>query len=332
MKRQTARPESAASRRPSLEAPAPAVAGTARPAPGPLTPATALALQRTAGNRAVGALLARGRHTHGVPVQRAAGKVDEASFAEFTCQFANFVHKAGTYDNFEGVFWEFKDEQDIYNDAVYNKPRFQQEVRTRIWDEALEDANAYRTSAKEMGIATDAPIRLYRKMSAQEAAVFTGAGTIRSRLTTAMNHNSSDQYRKYFTTSLSHTSVFSNANSSDPDDERVLEFTLKQDDYWAFLQRRGTPNQLPGAFNTPNSAVVNQEQLRAGPNANFRTAAQVDEVYQKQTHHNVGIGHGNVAEFARMATSIREVAPEEVPAAVAAARATMLAALKHPRT
>ncbi|MET8545917.1 hypothetical protein ABZW03_35575 [Kitasatospora sp. NPDC004799] len=183
-----------------------------------------------------------------------------------------------------------------------------------------------------MNVAATEPIRLYRKMSAQEAAVFTGAGTIRNRLTTAMNYNQSDQYRKYFTTSLSHTSVFNNANSSAPENERVLEFTLNQRDYWAFLERRGTPNQQPGAFDTPNTAVVNQERLRAGTGANFRTADQVAQVYQDQTHHNVGISHGNVEEFARMATGIREVAPEEVESAVTAARAAMMAALGHPRT
>ncbi|MFD4688776.1 hypothetical protein, partial [Streptomyces sp. NPDC058461] len=137
----------------------------------------------------------------------------------------------------------------------------------------------------------------------------------------AMAYNQSAEYRKFFTTSLSHTSVFSNANAAS-DEEVVVEFTLAWDPYWDFVGRFGTPNQQAGAYQVRDSALVHQERLRTGPAANFRTAQDVEAVHTGHTHHNIGIGHGNARDFGRLVTATRQVGAQEVEQAARTAADT----------
>ncbi|MFF8616907.1 DUF4157 domain-containing protein [Streptomyces sp. NPDC015350] len=237
--------------------------------------------------------------------------------------FVDFFYASDRYEVFNDLYYQYLDKEGVPEAAS------KEEVKDRlegIWGSLQSSRNTYETNAQPMGDPTDR-IRLYRKMSEAEANQITGARTPGAGINDAMNYNASDQHRKWFTTSLTHTDSFTNENAQNAGDEKVLEFTMSWRDYWAFYTKFGTPSQQTGAFDKRDSAVVHQERLRKGERANFKLKEQVDDVYREKTHHNIGIGHGNKADFIKMVTGIREVAPEEVSAAVAAARAVMKAAL-----
>ncbi|WP_166028661.1 hypothetical protein, partial [Streptomyces chilikensis] len=218
--------------------------------------------------------------------------------------------------DFASVFYAFVDEQDVIAPEVARHPglrpqmaRFHEELMVLRAQRAAEATPIARESGE--------PMRLYRKMSRGEAEQML-AGPAVSGIGAAMAYNRSDQYRKYFTSSLSHTSVFSNANAAS-DDEVVVEFTLPWDGYWAFVARYGTPNQQPGAYQVRDSALVHQERLRTGAAANFHDPQDVTDVVAGRTHHNIGIGHGNAKAFAKLVTGRRVVPAGEVDAAAQAA-------------
>ncbi|MGW4995930.1 hypothetical protein ACWEQ3_51880, partial [Streptomyces mirabilis] len=154
-------------------------------------------------------------------------------------------------------------------------------------------------------------VRLYRKMAAAEASQIVGNRNLRAGFLNAMLHNRSDRYRKFFTTSLSHTSEFSNMNAIS-NSEMVLEFSLPWDEYWNFVSRYGVPNQQAGVYGNRDSALVHQERLRWGPLANFTRKDQVDQVVAGGENHNVGVGHGNSEAFSKLLVGVREVKPREV--------------------
>ncbi len=107
-------------------------------------------------------------------------------------------------------------------------------------------------------------------MSPAEAAQIRTANSTAAGMTAAMNYNRSDEYRKYFTTSLSHTSTFTNENATS-DADVVLEFELPWKDYWRFVQKYGKPNQASGAYGIAD--------LRTGPPgaAAHRTGRQLPD-------------------------------------------------------
>ncbi|WP_190154624.1 hypothetical protein, partial [Streptomyces humidus] len=142
-------------------------------------------------------------------------------------------------------------------------------------DELERNRRQRQTEATTMESSNPRIVRLYRKMARSEAGQFLSASSYTSGLRQAMAHNRSDEHRKFFTTSLTHTRKFSNVNAASHD-EVVLEFQLDADAYWAFVRQFGTPSQEQGAYRSRNSAVMNQEQLRAGTRANFTAKSQVD--------------------------------------------------------
>lgn len=133
-------------------------------------------------------------------------------------------------------------------------------------------------------------IILYRRMWKGEADTVMSKG-----VQAAMGPN--DNYKKYFTTDITHTESFQNANSVDPDNEVIICFTLDWTGYWDFVARYGSPNQKRGALNDKGTAIMNQERIVKGAGANFRVDEQVKNVITKKEHHNIGIGQGNAAEF-----------------------------------
>ncbi|MGC9498463.1 hypothetical protein [Streptomyces sp. WG7] len=299
------------------------------------TPATLTAVQRTAGNTAARHVVARSaRSGTALPVQRAAdetaaeqaSKKNSTATRAFAKGFANFVY---SHDNlsFDEAYWEFTEIQKIYTHDVFGDAGFQKNVKDQIWERTQKKINDYKKEARPMNIPEGDPVRLYRKMSALEAEVFLKPKSAKAGIVDSMKARESKQYRKYFTTSLVHTAKFSNENAADADNEKVLEFTIPAADYWNFFQKYAQPNQKAGAFDRADSAVVNQEGLRVGPEVNFLDDNRVKEVLQKKTHHNIGIGGGNVADFAKIATRVAEVEPSRVESAIAASRASMAATL-----
>ncbi|MBL0389230.1 hypothetical protein JJB07_21795 [Tumebacillus sp. ITR2] len=143
-------------------------------------------------------------------------------------------------------------------------------------------------------------LKLYRKMHASEAQSIKQNG-----LPKAMTFNTSDSYKKYFTTSLSHTQEFQNANSTDASNEVVMEFVVDWDSYWKYVSDFAKPNQKTGVMSDRNSAIMNQERLVKGPRANFLVQDQVDQVHSAKEHHNIGVGQGNVADFNKFIISQR---------------------------
>ncbi|MFS8198907.1 hypothetical protein ACLVWQ_09470 [Streptomyces sp. CWNU-52B] len=253
-------------------------------------------------------------------------KVDEAAAKGLIKKFTEFVHERGRYKSFKDDYWDFAGAQEEHVLKFLGTPRIREGMEKNYWKPAVEKAGSYRSESQPIKTPSGEPLRLYRKMAAREAAKFLGAKP-EAGIKSSMKHNEDPAYHKYFTSSLTHTANFNNANSADQENERILEFTIPADAYWRFFKTYGAPNQKAGVIGDPKSAVVNQEGHRVGAGVNFKTKEQVDEVYQDKTHHNIGIGHGNVADFAKIATGIREVDPSEVESAVKKARAAMVAAL-----
>ncbi len=298
------------------------------------TPATLSAVQRTAGNSAAQQVVARSAHSGSAPpVQRAgdesatgpASKPNTNATAAFRKEFTEFIYGKDSL-SFDEAYWAFVDNQVIYTSDVTGNATFQEKVKTLVWQKAQDKVNDYRKEAQPMNIPDGEPVRLYRKMSAREAEIFLKAKSPKAGITKSMEYGDK-QYRKYLTTSLVHTASFNNEDSADRDNEAVLEFRIPAKDYWAFFAKYAKPNQLTGVFNQADSAVVNQEGHRVGDQVNFRKQEQVDEVLLKKTHHNVGIGGGNVAEFARMTTAIEEIDKSRLDQAVADSKAAMTASL-----
>ncbi len=240
------------------------------------------------------------------PAKRVTADVMEAYFQAY----AEFFETDDSAADFDSGYYVFVYGQDLLVDTLAAHDSMREQMRP-FHDRLVRIREEQAASPTPIDRRDGAPMRLYRKMSAAEAAQFLGARDPRAAFTAAMAYNRSVEYRKFFTTSLSHTSVFSNANAAS-DDERVLEFTLPWDGYWNFIGSHGTPNQQAGAYQRRESALLHQERLRTGAAANFRTERDVADVLTAHTHHNVGIGHGNEKEFARLVTGVREVTPQEV--------------------
>ncbi|WP_327694988.1 hypothetical protein [Streptomyces sp. NBC_00459] len=247
------------------------------------------------------------------PARRITADAMEAYFRAYT----DFFESDDAAADFNSGYYVFADSQSVLTDrlamheSLANRMRAFHDELVRIRDEQATRPTVIARTGGE-------PAKLYRKMSAEEAAQILDARTPAAGITAAMAYNRSDEYRKFFTTSLSHTHVFSNANAaSGSDSEVVLEFTLPWNSYWAFAGQFGTPNQQAGAYQIRDSALIHQERLRTGPGANFRSAQDVDAVVTDRTHHNIGIGHGNAREFASLVTARRQVPPAEVAQAAA---------------
>ena len=251
------------------------------------------------------------------PARRITADAMEAYFRAYT----DFFESDDAAADFNSGYYVFADSQSVLTDrlamheSLANRMRAFHGELVRIRDEQATRPTVIAHAAGE-------PARLYRKMSAEEAAQILDARTPAAGITAAMAYNRSDEYRKFFTTSLSHTHVFSNANAAS-DSEVVVEFTLPWNSYWTFAGEFGTPNQQTGAYQIRDSALIHQERLRTGAGANFRSAQDVDTVVTERTHHNIGIGHGNARDFASLITARRQVPPAEVTQAAAdAAEAT----------
>ncbi|MFD4843780.1 hypothetical protein ACFWP1_10785, partial [Streptomyces sp. NPDC058425] len=253
---------------------------------------------------------------HGAPPAR---HVTAAVMGNFYRAYARFFETDDAAADFTSGYYVFAYEQGVLLPDLALKQRMMQQM-AGFHDELVRIRAGQAASARPITHRTGDPMRLYRKMSVLEAREFEGR-TAAAGLRAAMAYNQSGQYRKFFTTSLSHTSVFSNANAAS-DDEVVVEFTLPWRDYWRFVTTYGEPNQASGAYQIPTSALVHQERLRTGAAANFHTQADVDEVIDGHTHHNIGIGHGNAREFGRMLGGVRLVDPDEVSQAVLDAEAS----------
>ncbi|MER7914291.1 hypothetical protein [Streptomyces sp. NPDC096068] len=264
------------------------------------------------------------------PVSTAPGQLakefDITLYGPLHRAFHQYMLRQPDSSNFLYMYHGFGGEQTLFTSKLYGAAgtwtllqRFHQKV--------LEIEESQKARATPIVRTGTEPMKVYRKMSPAEAGQITNhPGGHRSGLNRAMQHGSTPQYRKFFTTSLSHTAVFTNENATTGDDI-VLEFTLPWQGYWDFVRRYGTPNQRPGAYDVVDSALLHQEQLRAGPDANFRTAAAVDAVIEHVTHHNIGIGHGNAQPFHAMVTQVRPVTRQEVDRAAAEADAARRSAV-----
>ncbi|MET9442317.1 hypothetical protein [Streptomyces sp. NPDC006610] len=260
---------------------------------------------------------------HAAPSGRLTPQVTAALYRAY----ANHLFAPGQEaTDFDTVYYSFIHDQDIVTQKVVDDPRLPLQME-RFHDELTALREAREEEATPMAHPGGEPMRLYRKMSRAEADQIL-AGTATAGLNAAMSYNRSDEYRKYFTTSLSHTKVFDNANATS-DDQVVVEFTLPWNGYWDFVTRYGTPNQQEGAYRIRNSALVHQERLRKGPAVNFTTPEEVTGVVTARTHHNIGVGHGNLTPFARLVTARRLVPEAEVDAAAQAASDDLRAELRQ---
>ncbi|KEO81534.1 hypothetical protein EL26_20255 [Tumebacillus flagellatus] len=149
-------------------------------------------------------------------------------------------------------------------------------------------------------------LKLYRKMHKDEAKSILDKG-----LPKAMQFNTSDSYKKYFTTSLTHTQEFENANSTDASEEVVMEFVVDWDSYWLYVQKFAKPNQQTGVMDDRKNSIMNQERLVKGSGANFTKQSQVEEVLANKEHHNIGVGHDNVDVFNSFILSARVMKESE---------------------
>ncbi|MGW0608020.1 hypothetical protein ACWD3O_29420, partial [Streptomyces sp. NPDC002640] len=168
----------------------------------------------------------------GVVVHAApSGRLTPEVTARLYRAYADHLFGAGQdAQDFASVFYAFVDEQDVVTQELARHRGLRPQME-RFHDE-LAALRAERAAAPTpITRGSGEPMRLYRKMSRGEAEQML-AGPAVSGIGAAMAYNRSDQYRKYFTSSLSHTSVFSNANAAS-DDEVVVEFTLPWDGYWA---------------------------------------------------------------------------------------------------
>ncbi|MEU9581728.1 hypothetical protein AB0D95_31455, partial [Streptomyces chilikensis] len=260
---------------------------------------------------------------HPAPGERA-GRITVEAMEAYYRAYAEFFDTDDAAVDFASGYYVFADSQTVFTDRIALHDALRDQLGT-FHAELVRIRDAQAAAPTPMTAGPDAPLRLYRKMATAEARVFLGARTPQAGFRAAMAHNDSRQYRKFFTTSLSHTSAFTNDNAAS-DDETVVEFTLPQDGYWRFVRAHGVPNQQTGAYQIADSALLHQELLRTGAAANFRSPQDVDAVLTGRTHHNIGIGHGNENEFARLVTGMREVGPAEVARAVQEARAAARAA------
>ncbi|MFC4508395.1 hypothetical protein [Streptomyces vulcanius] len=234
--------------------------------------------------------------------------------------YADFFYARPGSPKFESAYYEFLDTQELTPRARQAATKDRALESMRIFHAQLEKiASDHATEATPIPHTPGEPVRIYRKMAIEEAKVIRGERTATAGLKKALKYNDSKQYRKFFTTSLSHTNVFSNANAASSS-EVVVAFTLPWDGYWKFVRQYGTPNQKSGAYEIPHSALIHQERLRTGSAANFREQADVEAVVAGQTHHNIGIGQGNVGDFGRMVTDMTVVPPQEVARADQEAR------------
>ncbi len=240
------------------------------------------------------------------PAKRITADAMEDYFRAYT----DFFETDDAATDFNSGYYVFADGQNVLttklamHESLAARMRAFHDELVRIRDEQAARPTVIPRTGSE-------PAKLYRKMSTEEAAQILDARNAAAGITAAMAYNRSDEYRKFFTTSLSHTSVFSNANAAS-ETEVVVEFTLPWNNYWAFAGRFGTPNQQTGAYQIRDSALIHQERLRTGAGANFRSTQDVDTVMADRTHHNIGIGHGNAREFASLVTARRQVPPGEV--------------------
>ncbi|MCP3770681.1 hypothetical protein NLY10_29065 [Streptomyces sp. MAR25Y5] len=260
---------------------------------------------------------------HPAPGERA-GRITVEAMEAYYRVYAEFFDTDDAAADFASGYYVFADSQAVFTDRIALHDALRDQLGT-FHAELVRIRDAQAAAPTPMTAGPDAPLRLYRKMATAEARVFLGARTPQAGFRAAMAHNDSRQYRKFFTTSLSHTSAFTNDNAAS-DDETVVEFTLPQDGYWRFVRAHGVPNQQTGAYQIAGSALLHQELLRTGAAANFRSPQDVDAVLTGRTHHNIGIGHGNENEFARLVTGVREVSPAEVDRAVRDARTAARAA------
>ncbi|WP_405537424.1 hypothetical protein OG787_31905 [Streptomyces sp. NBC_00075] len=238
--------------------------------------------------------------------------------ASFYRGYANYLFSGQGARDFDSVYYSFLDEQDVLDQNLARHQKLLPQM-AKFHDQLLAIEADQATHPTVIPHTDREPMRLYRKMAEAESDAFVNAKDAKTGVADAMAYNRSDEYRKFFTTSLSHTSVFENANAAS-DSEKVVEFTLPWDGYWNFVGNYGTPNQQDGAYRVRDSALVHQEQLRAGAAANFRTKEDVDAVITELTHHNVGIGHGNRKQFAALITEMRVVSADEVTQAAEDAR------------
>ncbi|KUO09356.1 scabin-related ADP-ribosyltransferase [Streptomyces sp. DSM 15324] len=261
-----------------------------------------------------------GEENHAPPLhgpaeaRQPATRITADAMERFYTEYLDHFDSQERHDNFNNAYFDFLAGQQTLDPVVASHEKVTKQLEI-LHGKLAELSGRHSSAATPIPHTGDQPIRLYRKMSPAEAAQILGADSTAAGMTAAMNHNRSDEYRKYFTTSLSHTSVFTNENASS-DSDVVLEFEIPWKDYWRFVQRFGTPNQLAGAYGIATSALVHQERLRTGPAANFRTQRDVDLVREQATHHNIGIGHGNLREFnAMLRNTVRVVPAAEVETA-----------------
>ncbi|MEU6162550.1 hypothetical protein ABZ836_30335, partial [Streptomyces sp. NPDC047130] len=256
---------------------------------------------------------------HPAPGERA-GRITVEAMEAYYRAYAEFFDTDDAAVDFASGYYVFADSQTVFTERIALHDALRDQIGA-FHAELVRIRDAQAAAPTPMTAGPDAPLRLYRKMATAEARVFLGARTAQAGFKAAMAHNDSRQYRKFFTTSLSHTDAFTNDNAAS-DDETVVEFTVPEDGYWRFVRAHGVPNQQTGAYQIPDSALLHQELLRTGAAANFRSPQDVDAVLTGRTHHNIGIGHGNQNEFARLVTGMREVTPQEVDQAVRDARDT----------
>ena len=171
------------------------------------------------------------------PAKRITADAMEDYFRAYT----DFFETDDAATDFNSGYYVFADGQNVLtaklamHDSLASRMRAFHDELVRIRDEQATRPTVIPRTGSE-------PAKLYRKMSTEEAAQILDARNAAAGITAAMAYNRSDEYRKFFTTSLSHTNVFSNANAAS-DTEVVVEFTLPWNNYWAFAGRFGTPNQ-----------------------------------------------------------------------------------------
>ncbi|NEA68939.1 hypothetical protein [Streptomyces sp. SID12488] len=257
---------------------------------------------------------------HGPPdARQPATKITADAMEAHYNEYLDHFDTQNEHGNFNNAYYAFAADQETLDPVLASNVKVKQQVET-LHRKLAELSDRHSSTATPIPHAGNQPIRLYRKMSPVEAAQIRGANSTAAGMTAAMNYNRSDEYRKYFTTSLSHTSSFTNENASS-DADVVLEFEIPWNDYWRFVQKHGKPNQASGAYDIATSALVHQERLRTGPAANFQTQQDVDTVREEKTHHNIGIGHGNLRAFnAMLGNNVREVPAAEVEAVARQAR------------
>ncbi len=144
--------------------------------------------------------------------------------AAFYRGYAEYLFSDQGARDFDSVYYAFLDEQGILDQDLARHQKLLPQM-AKFHDQLLAVEADQAASATVIPHTDREPMRLYRKMAEAEAEVFLNARDAKAGLADAMAYNRSDEYRKFFTTSLSHTSVFENANAAS-DSEAVVEFTL----------------------------------------------------------------------------------------------------------